>query len=130
LVDQGYPDLFNESQVQLGYSTAMRYASESDDDTLAYFTLSRLLDAIGSTPQESGGRRRALVSTLIEQVRTVRLRLLPIVLERVRESIRQEDAGEGKEALVHALFSAISEGIDATKRGDAVSWWLENVDEL
>jgi hypothetical protein len=110
----------------------VRYATESDDDTLASFSLCRLVDAIESTtaPGSPARRRAALVSTLIEQVRTVRLRLFPTALERVREFIRQEEPGEDKEVLVRALFSALAEGVDATKRGDAVSWWLENVDEL
>jgi hypothetical protein len=107
----------------------VRYAADLEDDSLAAFSICRLADAIESTAPKSS-RRRVLVLTLSEQLRAVPLRLFEPVLERVKTFVRQEEGGEEKESLVQALFGALSRGVDATKRADAVSWWLANVDEL
>lgn len=96
-------------------------------------TTTRLDEAIVLSPTESAAltlQRGHLLLTLIDQATSVNLSLFRTLLAQIWEFVKEEESGEGKNALVKVIFSTLGEGLDATKREEGVRFWMEKRSEL
>ncbi|KAG9298910.1 hypothetical protein G9A89_015932 [Geosiphon pyriformis] len=69
-------------------------------------------------------RRGHLLLTLIDQIGTVNLIFLEVLLAKIKSFIEVEPYGIARLALQKALFDSLSTGLDYTKKETGIKWWL------
>jgi hypothetical protein len=135
--------MLNTPQLCLAFSSLVRSASASgkvtptdDTYTLAWYCIDALLDTIHElssldverNPSAVGDRLHHLHLTLISTVPSLPLKLLPRVLQEIR-NILMAPGGKVKE-LADAMFVEISQRVGDREKEYVMRWWYDNRDSF
>jgi hypothetical protein len=121
------------------------------DSTMAWYTVQRLMYAIDSLSSEepagddvsndkkfsndtaevaSTVARGHLLVTLLDQLPTVPLEQLGLLMERIQTYLQAEQPSLARSALVKILFDNVSQSLDFSRKEQAIKWYLSLANKL